>query len=103
RGHPGWLVGHLRVLGRPRRVVQAGVPVARGQRQQRLDRLRARGKVGPRRTNSGTVRMVRSLGTTVSTSSQVSGVETWPPVRGRANHAPKTVLCGAFWLKSTKT
>ena len=31
-----------------------------------------------------------------------SGVETWPPTRGRANHAPKTVLWGAFWLKSTK-
>ena len=56
-----------------------------------------------RRTRSGTVRMVRSLGTTVSTSSQVSGVETCPPVRGRANQAPKTVLWGAFWLKSTKT
>ena len=56
-----------------------------------------------RRTSSGTVRMVSSSGTTVSTSSHVSGVETWPPVRGRANQAPKTVLWGAFWLKSTKT
>ena len=56
-----------------------------------------------RRTSSGTVEMVSSSGTTDSTSSHDSGVETWPPVRGRANQAPKTVLCGAFWLKSTKT
>ena len=54
-------------------------------------------------TNSGTERMVSSSGTTVSTSSHVSGVDTCPPTRGRANQAPKTVLCGAFWLKSTKT
>ena len=47
--------------------------------------------------------MVSSSGATVSTSSHVRGVDTWPPVRGRANQAPKTVLCGAFWLKSTKT
>src|SRR5208283_6127381 len=47
-----------------------------------------------RRTRSGTVRMVSSSGATASTSSHVSGVDTWPPVRGRANHAPNTVLCG---------
>ncbi len=46
--------------------------------------------------------MVSSSGSTVSTSSQDRGVETWPPTRGRANQAPKTVLWGAFWLKSTK-
>ena len=31
------------------------------------------------------------------------GVETWAPTRGRANQAPKMVLCGAFWLKSMNT
>ncbi len=46
--------------------------------------------------------MVSASGSTVSTSSHDSGVETWPPTRGRANQAPKTVLWGAFWLKSTK-
>src|ERR1019366_1756561 len=57
----------------------------------------------PRRaTRSGTVRMVSSSGTTESTSSQPRGVETWAPTRGRTNQAPKTVLWGAVWLKSTK-
>ena len=56
-----------------------------------------------RRTSSGTLRIVSSSGATVSTSAQDSGVDTCPPMRGRANQAPNTVLWGAFWLKSTKT
>ena len=45
-----------------------------------------------------TLAIVSSSGWTTSTSSQDSGVETWAPGRARTDHAPKTVLCGAFWL-----
>ena len=38
-----------------------------------------------------------------SSSSHSNGVDTWPPTLGRTDHAPNTVLCGAFWLKSTNT
>ena len=31
------------------------------------------------------------------------GVETCAPGRARTDHAPNTVLCGAFWLKSMNT
>ena len=47
--------------------------------------------------------MVSSSGTTVASSSQVIGVDTCAPTRGRTHHAPNTVLWGAFWLKSTNT
>src|SRR5919201_5226541 len=33
----------------------------------------------------------------------MSGADTCAPGRARTDHAPKTVLWGAFWLKSTKT
>ena len=36
-------------------------------------------------------------------SSQMSGVDTCAPTRARTDHAPNTVLCGAFWLKSRNT
>src|SRR5215475_8609205 len=38
-----------------------------------------------------------------SISAQATGAETCAPGRARTDHAPKTVLCGAFWLKSTNT
>src|SRR3546814_8184437 len=56
----------------------------------------------PAATRAGTVAMVSSSGTTSSSSSQVMGVDTCAPTLGRTLHAPNTVLCGAFWLKSTK-
>ena len=45
---------------------------------------------------------VSSSGWIASMSSQPSGVETCAPGRARTHQAPNTVLCGAFWLKSTK-
>ncbi len=53
-------------------------------------------------TRSGTEASVSSSWSTVSSSSQKKGVETCPPARARTDQAPNTVLCGAFWLKSTK-
>ena len=100
--------GILGYCGRPGRVVQPGrlVPLPPAPAAARAtgggSAMSAHGSPR-RRTRSGTVRMVSSSGATVSTSSHVSGVDTWPPGRGRANQAPNTVLCGAFWLKSTKT
>ncbi len=52
---------------------------------------------------AGTVASVRSSGWTSARSSQRSGQDTVACGRARTHHAPKTVLCGAFWLKSTKT
>src|SRR5262245_19683514 len=46
----------------------------------------------------GAVAIVSSSGSTSGNSSQLSGVDTCAPGRGRADQAPKTVLCGAFWL-----
>ena len=54
-------------------------------------------------SNDGTLAMVSALGSTSSMSAQRIGVETWPPTRERTDHAPKTVLWGAFWLKSMNT
>ena len=104
--HPGRLVGLLGILGRPRGVVEPGGPVASppaptAARATAAAR-RCRPGVPPSASRSGTVRIVSASGSTVATSSHDRGVETWPPTRGRANQAPKTVLCGAFWLKSTK-
>ena len=47
--------------------------------------------------------MVSSSGSIASSSSQRNGVDTWAPGRARTDQAPKIVLCGAFWLKSTNT
>ena len=33
-----------------------------------------------------------------SSSSQEIGADTCAPGRARTDHAPNTVLCGAFWL-----
>ena len=46
---------------------------------------------------------VSSSGWIDGSSSHENGVDTWPPARGRTDHAPNTVLCGAFWLKSMNT
>ena len=46
--------------------------------------------------------MVKASGSTSSSSSQANGVDTCAPGRARTDHAPNTVLWGAFWLKSTK-
>ena len=54
-------------------------------------------------TRAGTFASVSSSGAIVSSSSQLNGVDTWPPTRGRTLHAPSTVLWGAFWLKSQNT
>ena len=45
---------------------------------------------------------VHASGSMSSSSSQSNGVDTCAPARARTDHAPNTVLCGAFWLKSTK-
>ena len=45
----------------------------------------------------------RRGGRCASSSSQRNGVDTWPCGLARTHHAPKTVLWGAFWLKSTNT
>ena len=47
---------------------------------------------------SGTLAIVSSSGCTASISSHVTGAETCAPARARTDHAPKTVLWGAFWL-----
>ena len=47
--------------------------------------------------------IVRSSGWIAGSSSQRNGVDTWAPTRARTHHAPNTVLCGAFWLKSMNT
>ena len=54
-------------------------------------------------TRAGTLARVSSSGWTAAMSSHRSGVDTWPPGRARTDQAPKTVLCGAFWLKSMNT
>jgi hypothetical protein len=46
----------------------------------------------------GTLATVSSSGSTSPSSSQAIGVETCAPARARTDQAPKTVLCGAFWL-----
>src|SRR6476620_1201481 len=48
-------------------------------------------------TWSGTVRSVSDSGSTSSSCSHANGVDTWPPGRARTDHAPNTVLWGAFW------
>ena len=53
-------------------------------------------------TRAGTVAIVSSSGWIAGSSSQRNGVDTWAPTRARTHHAPNTVLCGAFWLKSMK-
>ncbi len=53
-------------------------------------------------TRAGTVAMVHASGSMSSSSSHSNGVDTCAPARARTDHAPNTVLCGAFWLKSTK-
>src|SRR5262249_48000626 len=53
-------------------------------------------------TRAGTVAIVRASASIFSSSSHVNGVDTWAPTRARTHHAPNTVLCGEFWLKSTK-
>ena len=55
------------------------------------------------RTRPGTVTIVSASGWITSSSSQSKGVDTCAPGRARTDQAPNTVLCGAFWLKSTKT
>ena len=42
--------------------------------------------------------VVSTSGRIASSSSQLNGVETCAPGRARTDHAPKIVLCGAFWL-----
>ena len=108
RRHPGRLTRHFGIDGRPRRVEEPGVVVASVHGQQRLERLAvAVGHRGPRVAvageRSGTVAMVSVSGSIASSSSQRNGVETCAPGRDRTDQAPKTVLCGAFWLKSTNT
>ena len=46
---------------------------------------------------------MRWSGWIAGSSSQRNGVDTWAPGRARTHHAPNTVLCGAFWLKSMNT
>ena len=106
--HSRRLAGHLRVDGRPRRIGQPGGRVALVQRQQRLERLRIARPSPPTdrpavRRRAGTVAMVSSSGWIASSSSHANGVDTWAPGRARTDHAPKIVLWGAFWLKSTNT
>ena len=103
RGDARRLVGLLGVDGRPRRVEQAVLAVARVHRQQRLERLRRvvdRRPTGRRRARRGRGRSPSSArrGRSSSSSSQAIGVDTCAPLRARTDHAPKTVLCGAFWL-----
>ena len=104
-----WLARHLRVDGRPRRVLEAGGEVALVHVEQRLQRLRPlvdapptgrRRAATPRRhRRDRAARRRRSS----SSSSHENGVDTCAPGRARTDHAPNTVLCGAFWLKSMKT
>ena len=107
RVHAAGLVGHLRVHRRPRRVGDA-----RGRGRRGSGRRAARSTAGRRpcrptgrrraASRSGTVASVSSSGWIVGSSSQRNGVDTWAPTRARTHHAPNTVLCGAFWLKSMK-
>ena len=86
-------------------------PAARSrswQREQGLERLRARRHRGPgvallRRPAPAPWRCVSSSGSTRRARPTRTGVDTWAPTRARTDHAPNTVLCGAFWLKSMKT
>ena len=101
------LARHLRVDGRPRRVLQAGREVALGHVEQRLERLRPlvdvcprvallpRRAAAPSRSSARRDRCRRARPTrTASTPARRA--------RARTDHAPNTVLCGAFWLKSMK-
>src|SRR6185295_13150586 len=50
----------------------------------------------------GTVAIVMSWGRSVRRISHGNGKETGAWSRARTDHGAKTVLCGAFWLKSMK-
>ena len=108
RVHPSRLVGHLRIHRWPRGVGDAVGEVALVALDERGDRLRGLRRCPPtdrrwQRGAPGTTGTVRSSGWIAGNSSQANGVETWAPGRARTHHAPNTVLCGAFWLKSMNT
>ena len=82
-------------------------PAGRWRGRARASRAAARATAAPsiaptgrRRAPAAPARCatVSSSGTISSSSSQATGVETCAPVRARTDHAPKTVLWGAFWL-----
>ena len=60
-------------------------------------------RVANRSSRAGSDAIVNWSGWMSSISSQLTGVDTWAPGRARTDQAPNTVLCGAFWLKSTNT
>ena len=108
RRDPRRLAGHLGVDRRPRRVDEARRPVALVERQDRVERLGVAGIAAhgsPRSAHPGGHRGDGQLvgHDRVSSSSHPNGVDTCAPGRARTDHAPKMVLWGAFWLKSTKT
>ena len=106
---PRRFAGHLRVHGRPRRVLEPRCDVAVVHLEQRRratcgsSAMSAHGspRAPPGRAPSA---IGERLGIDVVELVPVRTAST-PRRAGRAriDHAPNTVLCGAFWLKSTKT
>jgi hypothetical protein len=82
---------------RPRRVAQAAAFVARGEVEQRWWSMASCGSptVWNRR---GMVVSVKSPGSAVSASAQVSGAETRASGLGRTEYAAAMVRSLAFWL-----
>ena len=108
RIHAASLVGHLRIHRRPRRVGDAPGEVGLIPGDERLRSTGARRRWSAHGSPRSPSRPARSRssgrsGWIAGSSSQRTASTPGRLARARTHHAPNTVLCGAFWLKSMNT